>query len=112
MLSCAHSACAVYLCVSGYKKMSVRALLNTLSLCLSLSVPYSLSSQAHCLILCLCRRGKVQIIQQMAERQEERLLNEEFKEQEGQQVLDKLEQLQVEEMEVAVLPGRACALVE
>ncbi|RXM91611.1 Cilia- and flagella-associated protein 45 [Acipenser ruthenus] len=43
--------------------------------------------------------GKVQIIQQMAERQEERLLNEEFKEQEGQQVLDKLEQLQVEEME-------------
>lgn len=44
--------------------------------------------------------GKVQIIQQMAERQEERLLNEEFKEQEGQQVLDKLEQLQVEEMEI------------
>ncbi|XP_041098395.1 cilia- and flagella-associated protein 45 [Polyodon spathula] len=43
--------------------------------------------------------GKVQIIQQMAERQEERLLNEEFKEQEGQHVLDKLEQLQVEEME-------------
>ncbi|MGH0178966.1 UNVERIFIED_CONTAM: hypothetical protein FKN15_000417 [Acipenser sinensis] len=44
--------------------------------------------------------GKVQIIQQMAERQEERLLNEEFKEQEGQHVLDKLEQLQVEEMEI------------
>lgn len=40
------------------------------------------------------------ILKQIEKRQEERMLQEELKEQEGQQMLEKLEKLQIEELKV------------
>lgn len=52
------------------------------------------------LVMHVCYRGKMCILKQIEERQEERMLQDELKEQEGQKMLENLEKLQMAEMEV------------
>lgn len=48
----------------------------------------------------VCYRGKMCILKQIEERQGERTQQDMLKEQEGQQMLENLERLQMEELEV------------
>lgn len=48
----------------------------------------------------VCCRGKMCIMKQIEERQEENMLQDELKEQSKQQLLESLERMQVEELEV------------
>lgn len=50
--------------------------------------------------VCVCYRGQMCILKQIKERQEERMQQNTLKEQEGQQLLENLERLQMEELEV------------
>ena len=50
--------------------------------------------------MCVWTRGKQLIVNQIEERLEEKMLLDEMREQEGQQMLENLERMQIEELEV------------
>jgi hypothetical protein len=57
-------------------------------------------------------RGKQLIINQIEERLEDRMLQNEMKEQEGQQMLENLEKMQMEELEVLLVRDKSSCAVQ